>query len=86
KPILSVLKGLVNNFGVTVLLMSATQPALTGKIGIAPNIIDGLNNVKEIIDDPDELSKNFKRVNFIIPQDFNKSETWDEIAEKLQQH
>lgn len=86
KPILSVLKGLVNNFGVTVLLMSATQPALTGKIGSAPNIIDGLENVKEIIDDPDELSKNFKRVNFIIPQDFNKSETWDEIAERLRQH
>jgi CRISPR-associated endonuclease/helicase Cas3 len=86
KPILSVLKGLVNNFGVTVLSMSATQPALTGKIGSAPNIIDGLENVTEIIDEPDELSKNFKRVNFIIPQDFNKSETWDEIAEKLQQH
>lgn len=86
KPILSVLKGLVNNFGVTVLLMSATQPALTGKIGSAPNIIDGLENVKEIIDNPEELSKNFKRVNFIIPQDFNKSETWDEIAEKLRQH
>lgn len=86
KPILSVLKGLVNNFGVTVLLMSATQPALTGKIGSAPNIIDGLENVKEIIDNPEELSKNFKRVNFIIPQDFNKSEGWDEIAEKLRQH
>lgn len=86
KPILSVLKGLVNNFKVTVLLMSATQPALTGKIGRAPNIIDGVENVKEIIDDPDELSKNFKRVKFIIPKDFNKSERWDEIAEKLQQH
>lgn len=86
KPILSVLNGLVNYFEVTVLLMSATQPALTGKIGCAPNIINGLENVKEIIDDPEELSKNFKRVNFIIPQDFNKSETWDEIAEKLLQH
>lgn len=86
KPILSVLNGLVNYFEVTVLLMSATQPSLTGKIGSEPNIIDGLSNVKEIIDDPDELSKNFKRVNFIIPKDFNKSESWDEIAEKLRQH
>jgi CRISPR-associated endonuclease/helicase Cas3 len=86
KPILSVLKGLVNNFKVTVLLMSATQPALTGKIGSPPNIIDGLENVKEIIDNPDELSKNFKRVNYILPKDLNQSESWDEIAENLQQH
>lgn len=86
KPILSVLKGLVNYFGVTVLLMSATQPALTGMIGTAPNIIEGIENVKEIIDDPDELSKKFKRVNFILPKDINQSESWDTIAEKLQQH
>ena len=86
KPILSVLKGLVNYFGVTVLLMSATQPALVGKIGSEPNIIDGLENVKEIIDDPDELSKNFKRVEFILPKDLNQSESWEEIAEKLQQY
>lgn len=86
KPILSVLKGLVNYFGVTVLLMSATQPALQGKIGIEPNIINGLENVREIIDSPDELSKTFKRVNFFIPQNLNQPESWDEIAEKLQQH
>lgn len=86
KPIISVLKGLVDYFGVTVLLMSATQPALTGKIGSEPNIIDGLDNVKEIIDDPDELSKNFKRVEYIIPKDINKSESWEEIADRLQQY
>lgn len=86
KPILIVMKGLVNYFKTTILLMSATQPALQSKIGIEPNIIKGLENVREIIDNPDELSKTFKRVNFFIPQNLNQSESWDEIAEKLQQH
>lgn len=86
KPIISVLKGLVNYFGVTVLLMSATQPALTGKIGNAPNIIDGLENVREIIDNPDELAKEFKRVNYIIPKDMDTKESWEQIAEKLLKH
>lgn len=86
KPILSVLNGLVNYFEVTILLMSATLPALTGKIGSAPNIPDGLENVREIIDDPDKLSKSFNRVSFILPKEINQSESWNEIAEKLQQH
>lgn len=86
KPILSVLKGLVENYGVTVLLMSATQPAFTGKIGTAPNMIDGLNNVKEIIDNPDSLAKDFKRVEYLLPQNINEGESWEDIAEKLQQH
>lgn len=85
EPILSVLKGLVNYFKVTVLLMSATQPALIGKIGSEPTIINGLENVKEIIDDPDLLSKEFKRVHYIIPNDLNETESWEDIAEKLQQ-
>lgn len=86
KPITSVLKGLVNYFGVTVVLMSATQPALVGEIGTEPNIIDGLENVTEIIDDPDSLSKEFKRVEFIIPKDLNSPKSWEEIANELKQY
>ncbi|MCL6494506.1 MAG: CRISPR-associated helicase Cas3' [Ignavibacterium sp.] len=86
KPIISVLKGLVKYFGVTVVLMSATQPALVGKIGREPNIIDGLENVTEIIDDPDSLAKDFKRVEFIIPKDLNSPKSWYEIADELKQY
>jgi CRISPR-associated endonuclease/helicase Cas3 len=86
RPILSVLKGLVKYFGVTVVLMSATQPALVGKIGTAPNIIDGLENVTEIIDDPDSLAKEFKRVEFILPKDLNLPRSWKEIADDLKQY
>jgi CRISPR-associated endonuclease/helicase Cas3 len=83
KPIISVLKGLVKNFGVTVLLMSATQPALRGKIGSDTSIIDGLENVTEIIDDPDSLALKFKRVQIQLPKDLTERQNYEEIAEQL---
>ena len=86
KSILSVLKGLVNYFGVTVVLMSATQPALKGKIGSDTNTIEGLDNVTEIIDNPDLLSQEFKRVEIKLPLELNKSKSWDEIAEDLKSY
>ncbi len=85
-PILSVLKGLVNYFGVTVVLMSATQPALKGKIGSATNIIDGLENVTEIIKNPDKLAAEFKRVTFILPRELNEPQVWEEIAKELKDY
>lgn len=83
KPIISVLNGLVKYFGVTVLLMSATQPALKGKIGSDTSIIDGLDDVTEIIDDPDSLALKFKRVQILLPQDITEQKTYEEIAEEL---
>ncbi|NCQ17700.1 MAG: CRISPR-associated helicase Cas3' [Ignavibacteria bacterium] len=86
KPILSVLKGLVNYFGVTVVLMSATQPALKGKIGSDVNSVEGLEHVTEIIANPDALAKEFKRVEFMFPKDLNKLRNWEEIAGELTAH
>ncbi|MBU2444364.1 MAG: CRISPR-associated helicase Cas3', partial [Bacteroidetes bacterium] len=86
RPILSVLKGLVKHFGVTVVLMSATQPALRGKIGSETNSIDGLENVTEIIDDPDSLAKDFKRVEFLLPKELNKTKSWEEVSEELKNY
>ena len=86
RPIISVLKGLVKYFGVTVLFMSATQPALKGKIGIDNSTIDGLENVTEIINDPDELSQKFKRVKIQLPKDLTMRQTFEEIAEELKSY
>jgi CRISPR-associated endonuclease/helicase Cas3 len=83
KPILSVLNGLVNYFGVTVIFMTATQPAFTGKIGLEPNVLEGISNVTEIIEDPESLAKDLKRVNINFPVDLNGKKEWDEIAEEL---
>ncbi|MBN1300836.1 MAG: CRISPR-associated helicase Cas3' [Melioribacteraceae bacterium] len=86
KPIISVLKGLVKYFGVTVLLMSATQPALKGKIGSDTSIIDGLENVTEIIDDPDSLALKFKRVQIQLPKNLTERLSYEEIAEQLKSY
>ncbi|MGQ9644302.1 MAG: CRISPR-associated helicase Cas3', partial [Ignavibacterium sp.] len=86
KPILSVLKGLVKYFGVTILFMSATQPALKGKIGTEPVGFTGVEDVTEIIDDPEKLAKDFKRVNIHFPKDLNKKSDWNDIAEQLKKH
>lgn len=85
KPILSVLKGLVDCFGVTVVLCTATQPTLCGKIGSEQAIFEGLSGVTEIISKPMELTKAFKRVEVELP-DFSVRTEWAEIAGKLKEH
>ena len=83
KPILSVLKGLVDHFGVTVLLMTATQPALLGKIGSELNSFEGLSGVTNIIDDPDSLAKDFQRVEIKFPDNLSNRSEWPNIAKEL---
>lgn len=86
KPILSVLKGLVEYFGVTVLLMTATQPALEGTIGSEPTKIEGIDNITHIIDKPELLAKDFERVEISLPEDFNVRKEWTDIAGELIKH
>lgn len=83
KPILSVLRGLVEHFRVTVVLMTATLPSLVGKIGSDSNSFEGLTNVTYIIENPDTLTKDFKRVELKMPTDFSVCTEWDALAEEL---
>lgn len=84
QPILDVLNLLVKHYGVTVVLCTATQPALsTTDYFDASKNLQGLENVREIIDDPDALFDVLKRVNVQLPQDWSLSTPWADIAQQL---
>lgn len=84
QPILDTLNLLVKHYGVTVVLCTATQPALNSTDYFdKSNNLRGLDNVREIIDHPDELFNALKRVKVELPQDWNTSAPWAEMAEKI---
>jgi CRISPR-associated endonuclease/helicase Cas3 len=75
KPCLQVLKELAENYGSTVLLCTATQPAINKR----PDFLAGIENVREIIPDPPALYQRLKRVKV---QDLGK-QTDLEISSRL---
>lgn len=84
QPILDVLKLLVAHYGVTVLLCTATQPALAStRYFDANRDLRGLENVREIIGDPDALFTALERVRVELPQDWQQPTPWEEIAAQL---
>lgn len=85
QPILDVMNLLVRYYGVTFVLSTATQPAL-GTLKSFQRSLRGLDNVREIIDDPDALYQNLERVTVTWPHDFHLAQDWDDIAQQIQQH
>lgn len=87
QPILDVLNLLSKYYGVTVVLSTATQPALaTREYFDAKNNMRGLDNVYEIMDDPNSLYEKLERVKVRLPTDWNTSVSWDTLAEEIKQH
>ncbi|MHB1236949.1 MAG: CRISPR-associated helicase Cas3' [Gallionella sp.] len=80
-PILHVMQDLAHNYKVSFVLSTATQPAFSPRPKLA-----GLRDVRELMDDPEELYTNLKRVETKLPEDFNAQRTWESIAAELQQH
>ncbi len=78
-PILDVLQELVNYYGVTVVLSTATQPALTG----GP-YLKGLSNVQEIIPQPAKYFNMLKRVEYVLPA--GRQLTWAQVAAEMRSH
>lgn len=86
KPLLSVLRGLVAHFGVTVVLMTATLPTLEGRVGVPPNDFLGLVNVRPIVENLDELASDFNRVEFSFPDDLSETKSWEAVRDGLVQY
>ena len=87
QPILDTLRLLADHYGVSVVLSTATQPALsTREYFDATKNRRGLDNVHEIVDDPDALYSQLKRVQVDLPKDLNAPGSWEVLAEELAVH
>lgn len=84
-PIIEMLKELHKNYGVTILLCTATQPALSPQKTLDFNF-DGLQKTVEIMEDPNSLQKALKRTKVNVPLDFTKPASWEAVSEELKQH
>ncbi len=84
QPILDVLNLLVKHYGVSVVLCTATQPALNSTAYFdARQSLRGLDNVREIIDEPDTLFDALKRVDVVLPPDWTTPTAWVDLAAQL---
>ncbi|MEP6966308.1 MAG: CRISPR-associated endonuclease Cas3'' [Polaromonas sp.] len=84
QPILDALNLLVKHYGVTLVLCTATQPALNTTDYFDPGKnLRGLENVREIIDKPDALFDALKRVKVELPADWATPTPWADIAAQL---
>ena len=84
QPILDALNLLVKHYGVTVLLCTATQPALNSTAYFDPRMnLRGLEGVREIIAEPDALFDALKRVDVELPADWSVGTPWAETAARI---
>jgi CRISPR-associated endonuclease/helicase Cas3 len=77
--ILDVLQQLVKYYSVTVVLCTATQPALDQRYDFP-----GLTGIREIIPDPGELFTKLKRVQYQWPQQGERW-TWQQVVDRVRE-
>jgi CRISPR-associated endonuclease/helicase Cas3 len=74
-PCVDAMNRLVAEYGVTMVLSTATQPALPG-----------LHAPREIVSDPPSLYARLMRTEITFPASLREPTTWKDLAERLQQH
>jgi CRISPR-associated endonuclease/helicase Cas3 len=74
-PCVDAVNGLVRDYGVTVVLSTATQPALRE-----------LDTPREIVSNPASLYARLIRTEITFPTSLHKPTKWSDLAERLQHH
>ena len=85
QPLVSIMKNLVHHFSVSIVLCTATQPKLVGKIGGGAATFTGLaeESISHIIENPAELAAQLRRVTVTHKGKFSE---WRELADELTQY
>jgi CRISPR-associated endonuclease/helicase Cas3 len=78
-PILDALNELATNYDCSIVLSTATPPALKER----PALPQGLRNVREIVPDPSSLARQLKRVRYHWPAN---ETTWEDLADQIRGH
>ncbi len=86
-PILQALQILVDSYSVSLVVSTATQPALESRID-GQYHFHGLRqgSIKEIIKDVDGIYEELKRVEVKLPPDPGVNMTWQEVADECSQY
>jgi len=80
QPILDVLKELVDHYGVTLILSTATQPSFSGE---SPYLKGFASQMTELVPEPERYFKLLKRVDYHICAD---NWSWARAAKEMLQH
>lgn len=81
EPLFSVWRELRDNYGVSFVFSTATQPAFRKNETNFKNGF-GANEMREITDDTDEIFRNLNRVEYDF-ENFQKPRSWSEIASEM---
>ena len=87
QPVLDILHLLTKYYGVTLVLSTATQPALsTIKNAFGHTTLRGLDHVQEIMPDVSSLYRTLSRVKVEKPNNLSERISWENLAQDLCKH
>ncbi len=82
-PIVDVLKELVRSYGVSLVLSTATQPALRRRASGLSQVFPGFEQTVEIVDGVGETFRELRRVRVKWPADLERPVAWEVLAREV---
>jgi CRISPR-associated endonuclease/helicase Cas3 len=83
-PILDLLKELVRGYGVSLVLSTATQPALLKRSTGLATVFPGFDSVTEIVPELKQTFEDLRRVTIHWPPSLDEPVRWETLAKELQ--